>query len=605
MASTPDWCSAAKPAGLAAGPEAATRFPIALAVFRRTKFGLPLRAHVLVVEIQKLYPRADMMVGLRVSLLTIAAFFLFPDIVAAQNDTVRGNVALRQGWSADTIDRWHFISQGTTLFPYEWFLALQRLPDQELIRSPGNMQRLGFLNEPADQNNNPDGLPVGLYKLAVDFDYRKYACWKGNWLGLGCSGCHTGQVNYHGQQIRIEGGPAHIDIQAFVGQIKSSFGATMQDQQALANFVARVTARVKAPPADVQKGLACYVKFATDEAKFYSKVDPGPLPGFGRLDAHGQGLNQLLAMPLDEVKNYAPPTAPVRYPALWDTPRFNYVLYNGSIRQPLARNVIEALGVLAPIQYETMLGADVVHAIAMDNVIWGQRMLMNLQSPAWPEAILGRLDLKKVARGRQLYVSECADCHDTRPAGMRPQRGACNEVRISMVDLDKIGTDPEQATTFNKRRLSLANIQGPADIANYEAAEIATQKIVEQWIKRSPENAAFADMVNCGRPNRFQAPLSYRARPLNGIWAMSPYLHNGSVPSLNDLLLPTNQRPKTFYVGDWEFDPEIVGFETRGNFPGAFAFDTSKRGNSNAGHEFGTDLSEEDRKALLEYLKTL
>jgi len=84
---------------------------------------------------------------------------------------------------------------------------------------------------------------------------------------------------------------------------------------------------------------------------------------------------------------------------------------------------------------------------------------------------------------------------------------------------------------------------------------------------------------------------------------MAPYLHNGSVPSLSDLLLPPDQRPKTFYVGNWEFNPAIVGYETASQTP--FLFDTSVPGNSNAGHAYGTDLTNEDRKALIEYLKTL
>jgi hypothetical protein len=540
-----------------------------------------------------------MKASLRVSLLTIATFFCFSDIVAAQNDTVR-NTTLPQGWSAETSDRWHFISQGTTLIPYEWFRALNQPGQQELIRSPENLQRLGFLNDPA----GPDGLPVGLYKWQVNFDTPKYACWKGNWLGLGCAGCHTGQVNYHGQQIRIEGGPSHLDIENFVGQLKLALGK-LQDPQALASFMGRV----EAPAADVEKGLACFAKALRAEKDFYSNKDIGTPAGFGRLDAHGLGLNQLLAVPLGENQNYAPATAPVRFPALWDTPRFNWVLYSGSIRQPLARNVIEALGVLAPIKYETMLGNRVEHAIEMGNVVWGQRMLMYLRSPGWPESILGRFDPKRVERGKQLYADQCADCHDARPAETRSEQGACDEIRIPLFDLDTIGTDPETATTFNRRRLSLTNmpgdIKGPADIANYKAAELVAQKIVQQWIEQSPTNAALADTVNCGRPNRFRAPLAYRARPLNGIWAMAPYLHNGSVPSLHDLLLPPDQRPKTFYVGNWEFDPESVGYETKSWFLGAFTYDTWTRGNSNAGHAFGTDLSEEDRKALIEYLKTL
>jgi hypothetical protein len=546
-----------------------------------------------------------MKVGLRVLLLTIAALFLLPHIAATQEKAVGENpLYLEQGWSTDTRNRWHFISQGTPLIPYEWFLALEQPRQTALIREPENLQRLGFLGEPARPGDNEDGLPVGLYKLPVNFDDGKYVCWKGNWLGLGCAGCHTGQVNYRGQQIRIEGGPAHIDIDQFVDQIKFSLAKVLLDPQAAASFVGRVGA----PAADVRSGLACFANafklgMAFSEAVGEGKGDTAA--GYGRLDAHGKGLNQFLAAPLGEVKNYAQLTAPVRFPALWDTPYFNWVLYNGSIRQPLARNVIEALGVQAPIQHNTMLGGNVVHRIEMGNVVWGQRRLMDLRSPPWPESILGKLDQKKVMRGSQLYANACADCHDARPTRTRSEGSACEEIRIPLFDLDTIGTDREQAMTFNMRRISLEKIKGPPDIANYKAAEIVTKRIDEQWIGQSPGNAALAEEINCGRPNSFRAPLAYRARPLNGIWAMSPYLHNGSVPSLYDLLLPPDQRPKTFYVGNWEFNPEIVGYETKTQSPGAFTYHTAGRGNSNAGHEYGTDLSEEDRKALIEYLKSL
>jgi len=77
------------------------------------------------------------------------------------------------------------------------------------------------------------------------------------------------------------------------------------------------------------------------------------------------------------------------------------------------------------------------------------------------------------------------------------------------------------------------------------------------------------------------------------------------VPSLYDLLLPSAQRPRIFYVGSWEFDPVHVGVETGSPFDGAFAFDARLPGNSNAGHEYGTGLSEPEKMALIEYLKTL
>jgi hypothetical protein len=72
-----------------------------------------------------------------------------------------------------------------------------------------------------------------------------------------------------------------------------------------------------------------------------------------------------------------------------------------------------------------------------------------------------------------------------------------------------------------------------------------------------------------------------------------------------ELLKPAAQRPSTFYVGNWEFDPARLGFEWSSPFPTAFLFDTSITGNSNAGHEHGTQLSAADQRALIEYLKTL
>lgn len=98
------------------------------------------------------------------------------------------------------------------------------------------------------------------------------------------------------------------------------------------------------------------------------------------------------------------------------------------------------------------------------------------------------------------------------------------------------------------------------------------------------------------------AAIGYKARPLNGIWATAPYLHNGSIPSMVELMKPWAQRCKTFHVGSREFDPVNVGFQNDKNQP---KFDTEVEGNSNKGHEYGADLCETQRRDLLEYLKSL
>ncbi|HEX2610244.1 MAG TPA: di-heme-cytochrome C peroxidase, partial [Gemmatimonadales bacterium] len=97
---------------------------------------------------------------------------------------------------------------------------------------------------------------------------------------------------------------------------------------------------------------------------------------------------------------------------------------------------------------------------------------------------------------------------------------------------------------------------------------------------------------------------AYRARPLNGIWATAPYLHNGSVPNLWQLLQPESQRVKEFYVGSRQYDPVHVGFETSRSTD-TTRLDTTLTGNSNSGHTYGTQLTDAQKWDLIEYMKGL
>jgi hypothetical protein len=134
----------------------------------------------------------------------------------------------------------------------------------------------------------------------------------------------------------------------------------------------------------------------------------------------------------------------------------------------------------------------------------------------------------------------------------------------------------------------------------------------------SPEDKALMDRLEARQsPAKWRDTLKttggpvYPARPLEGVWATAPYLHNGSVPTLYHLLFP-EERPAKFLVGQKDYDPVKVGFEIDPAKitpqPGLdlFEFDTALPGNANTGHsgqEYGTDLSREDRLAIIEYLK--
>jgi hypothetical protein len=135
------------------------------------------------------------------------------------------------------------------------------------------------------------------------------------------------------------------------------------------------------------------------------------------------------------------------------------------------------------------------------------------------------------------------------------------------------------------------------------ALQDTVAKYLQQACKDNGITAAEERKLTDGRPNQWRATSGYVARPLLGVWATAPYLHNGSVPTLHDLLLPAKDRPKSFPLGHRDFDPVKVGYRANVESP-RFTFDTAKEGNANTGHEYGTSLSDAQRQALIEYLKT-
>jgi hypothetical protein len=163
----------------------------------------------------------------------------------------------------------------------------------------------------------------------------------------------------------------------------------------------------------------------------------------------------------------------------------------------------------------------------------------------------------------------------------------------------QIGTDPNRANSFGQPVGQTPFPKAVAPILN----ALKKKAFADDGI--GPAEQAKMD----AEPVVWRSTAQYLARPLNGIWATGPYLHNGSVPTLYDLLHP-EQRPAKFKTGAREFDPVKVGYQSDAAATGAnvWMFDTSQPGNSNIGHSgeaFGTTLPEDQKSALLEYLKKL
>ncbi|MBP2314441.1 di-heme-cytochrome C peroxidase [Azospirillum soli] len=138
------------------------------------------------------------------------------------------------------------------------------------------------------------------------------------------------------------------------------------------------------------------------------------------------------------------------------------------------------------------------------------------------------------------------------------------------------------------------------------AASAVDKSKVDTLKARAPAKTAAAQAAEDDQAlsQTIQTLMAYKARPLDGIWATAPYMHNGSVPNLYEMLLPAAQRSTTFRMGTTSLDPVKVGVDTSAS-DNTFTFDTTKPGNGNTGHEFGASLTDEQRWQLLEYLKTL
>ncbi len=167
--------------------------------------------------------------------------------------------------------------------------------------------------------------------------------------------------------------------------------------------------------------------------------------------------------------NYQPGDAPVSYPYLWNIWKFDWVQYNGSVAQPLARNIGEALGVGAiaplvngmrgPLPPEERFRSS-VDIPGLQRI---EHTLQLLRPPPWPEDILGSVDRTKAARGAELFQRHCRECHGPHVAEPARQQASAplkpsNELewRIEVIPLDHIGTDPNAAMGFMNRRYDLS-----------------------------------------------------------------------------------------------------------------------------------------------------
>jgi len=537
-----------------------------------------------------------------------------------------------QNWPADQRQWYYHTSQGTVLLPYKWFMALEQpelkvFGDVPRFHNTSYLARFGFLPGTADYQN-PDGLPVGLAKGTVtDLDSGEPV----EVVGLTCAACHTGQIEYQGKGIRVDGGSATVDLASFQTELGYAVGFAAKIPFRFDRFARAVLGEnpSKEEKAKLRAQFDRVLNAGLDEKNQAAQKNLYPnLVGFGRTDALGRIGNFVFGTELNN-DNLEVANAPVSFPPLWYASWLDWVQYNSSIQGPMVRNIGEALGVRARVNlkdpkaglYRSTVNVKNLHE--MESLLAGPEPFKGLQAPLWPEQTLGPINWEKAKLGKTLYKKHCEHCHlpsvdspDMQDVkSKRWSDGLQNRrfLRTNAIPIEEVGTDPLAASNWNKRRavtdaLALGTVPG-TDGLRLVTTKIAAQKYDELHL--TPEQRIEWDGY---RADGVRADLVYRARLLEGIWATPPFLHNGSVPNLYEMLVPADKRDKTFYVGSREFDPKYVGYNTA-KFEGGFEFRTDVNGNSNAGHEFknaplgkgviGPELTDDERWQIIEYLKVI
>jgi hypothetical protein len=511
-----------------------------------------------------------------------------------------GAINLDQGWDTATQQRAWFSSFGSRLIPTVWLQALERDKGGRFM-TDDHLDALGFLVQ-SPTPINPRGFPVGFTQV-TDADGTA-------WTGLGCAACHTGEVRYHDKHIRIDGGQGDIDFDGFEGELIASLQSTLADETKFTRFATALKTAPEQQPHLREQLTDRVAKLVARHTMNHVDVPYG----HARMDAFGQIFNAVAVQFLGIPENKRAPDAPVSFPVLWGAPHLDVVQWNGSAPNsgpgPLIQNVTTALAVYGNLDINEHGGIDGYDSsIDFKHLGEIEDDLYKLKSPLWPQNILGALDATKVSSGAKIYAHDCVSCHAIADRDA-PER----ELKASLTPLSEVGTDPRMVQNFlgsesatgafegRKQGVVVGDKFGPrAQTIDLVVHATLAASLRHPIVAVREAIAGYHTVIKAALD---QHPNYYKARPLGGIWASAPYLHNGSVPTLAQLLKPPAQRIGQFYVGNREFDPQAVGLVT-GDTTHASLFDTTLPGNSNAGHAYGTTLSDADKSDLLEYLKSL
>ncbi len=529
---------------------------------------------------------------------------------------------------------------GLQYLPVNVLLSLKRADTNSVIKIMDEMffehpERFGLLPNYVNPN---DPLPIGISR-STDINYVPMA-------GILCAACHTTMIsNNKNQFFLVDGGSSRFQIDVFLGEMLKSVIATLLNPVEFEAFYDRYQIRageLNSNPAD--KSLApsiqtsiitsnttaleaalktlpqhqsgktttltsapyptsaqlstrtgMYVYLTRRFLYLFSLAKYGTNPAGSTVAASGPGranpwqpTKSMLADKYLSSKNtYKIAGGPINIPFMWDHNRQHWVFLLGNTNSMVERNMAQSIALLAdfnPTTFETTTSIKRLEAVS--------QYARKAKPPTWPENILGPIDQDLATQGKAIFKDQCLSCHDPQFSNIATASSNYNYMDV--------GTDPEyyygQTERFDNKDLfkdiltpfmtyvkGVASInEGIADVSVYEQGRTPV-------IWKGPTSNAII------------------AKPLMGVWATPPYLHNGSVPTIRDLLNPSFMRPTVFHIGGYVYDTHNLGYTEDPTLPYGFDFHThclACDGNLNTGHEYGTQLSSAEKEALIEFLKS-
>lgn len=573
-------------------------------------------------------------------------------------------VVLWQNWDDEERQLFWFTEQGSQIIPYHWATALEQAGNSDPFFDDEHMNHLRYIPQ-VPTELNPDGLPIGFTRDKVWYSKRSgrllrleyedhgnpvYQEIAEDWLGMTCAACHTNQVNYEGKKIVVDGAPAMADFEGLMQGLVDSMEATLQDEAKFGRFAEAVLDQDDGS-AQTQEELKTHLTTMIGVRKAWNERNSGDGLdyGYGRLDALNSILNEISVTALGIEGNRRVADAPTSYPFIWDAPHHDYIQWNGMVKNDakgaLVRNLGEVLGVFGALELtppdnptDPAQLTGYKSSVRLQNLGKLEHLLVSLWSPKWPDTVLPAIDSELAEKGEELYFDQkrgCSGCHQPIDAESRQRRVKANSIPVGDASAG-LNTDRATAAVFFERGAATGALKGtykryqpPCDpvencpLTNPNQTFVHDGAPVAEFLanaaagtlsydRKAVVKIALRAFVNVPQKIETEKPgsPSYKARPLNGIWATAPYLHNGSVPSLKELLKKPEDRIERFYVGSRTFDPDEVGFKYRPEDYGPddpkFEFDTARNGNLKGGHAYPADgLTPDEIDALVEYLKTL